>query len=393
MAAQVKGSTMRIRVLLLAGLLLCLIINHPAQAQKKRSPLLMLIGNNDYGDLWSWSGENQPLKQLTNWHYNLFPALSPDSKYIAYASVPQFAIPPDCSGWPPFNIWLLEVSTGNATRIADQPSKASYCGNTGDSTFIRRPRPAWSPDSKFLAWGESYIYPEMPKNGRIPYRLVVYNVAKRSQRIIVDDLPGEQQITNGQAVDWGEGGITYAAVSAAVEPLKTTVYIYDADGKQLFTKVIPESGSCLLDGVASRWVKNGAGMVLAVCIDYQPVLIDPVTGKQSELAGAFELYNPELPNALSLVATAAENRAIQWHVVTPGQPDHELDALSTAMYLTAEALNSAVISPDGQQVAYVGKDGLYVYDRSGEINKIAVTLEKKQQVLWLGWGHNVWRIH
>lgn len=382
---------MKFRTLLLSGLLLCLTMSNPVQAQQKRAPLLMLIGSNHYGDLWAWSGQNNPLKQLTNWHYNIFPSLSPDGKFVAYDSVPQFAITPECNGWRPFNIWLLEISTGNAIRIADQPPKASYCGSDAFS-FIRRPRPAWSPDSKFLAWGESYIYSGTSGNGHIPYRLVVYDVAKRSQRIVVADLPGDQQITNGQPVDWGERGITDAANSATDEPIRTTVYTYDADGKHLFTKAFDDTSPCLLGGVASRWVKNGTDTVLAVCINYQTILLDPTSGKQTELSADFELYNPDVPDALSLILTAGENGGAQWRVAVPGQSDHEIDAVSATMYMTADALDTVAISSDGQQVAYVGKDGLYVYDRNGEITKIPVSLEKDQELIWLGWGHMAWRI-
>src|SRR5947209_1689549 len=93
---------------------LCLVMGNTAHAEQNHSPLILFItGQHDpFGDFWALDAPGQPLRQLTQGGYHYTPVMSPDASYVAYDTVPKIAIPPDRSGWPPFDIWVLNIATG-----------------------------------------------------------------------------------------------------------------------------------------------------------------------------------------------------------------------------------------------------------------------------------------
>jgi hypothetical protein len=383
--------------LLRSGLILflvCLAIGSPVAEAQQRSPLMLHISSDaGSGDLWAWFGADQPPKQLTSGGHNFSPAISPDGKYVAYNSVPKFA-QVDCSGWPPSDIWLLEIATGNTVVIAEQPPNSIYCDHPKPPLFIRRPKPTWSPDSKALAWGESVITPHT--RAPVPNRLVVYNLAQRKQQVIVANLPGNQQITHGQEVDWGDPGIANVVFPVPFDTTysATDVHVYRTNGNPLFSQRFLKSSPCRVGNRSNLWIKEGSKTFLAVCIisgHERHVLIDPLTHRQSEMSGQLELYSPNAPDALSIFSTVDKDRFVSWHIASKGQAVRDI-AWRKNQPSDYELHEPVAISPDGRQVVYLEGKQLFIYDQSGQATPVQIPGKESQDVIWAGWGPTAWRI-
>jgi dipeptidyl aminopeptidase/acylaminoacyl peptidase len=154
-----KGSQRQAMGLLLLSLffLACATRTSTAQAQPpQQAPLILNI----QGDLWAWAGPGTKLQRRTNWGYNKAPVVSPDGKQIAYKSTAQVAV--DAirrvggygGGDLPANIWVLDVATNNAVRVADQPKDASLMNPNRPDKYIVRSDPAWAGDGTLVVWTE-----------------------------------------------------------------------------------------------------------------------------------------------------------------------------------------------------------------------------------------------
>src|SRR5579859_269825 len=117
-----------------------LLLQGSGTAAKSTTPIFLTLN----GDLWSVS-ESGELRQWTHWGYNDSPAMSPDGNHIAYRSLTQSTLDavdhpsPETLGGVdsrdlPANIWVLNTQSGNALRVADQPSP---------DTWMDRSAPAW----------------------------------------------------------------------------------------------------------------------------------------------------------------------------------------------------------------------------------------------------------
>src|SRR5690554_5869672 len=176
-------------LLLLAALIMAgaatLAPSYPAaQAQQPDAPVIYWRD----GDIWSWSPATGTIRQLTTWGYNERPVLSPDGQRFAYVSLAQITVNALAAGKPvfdiaPSNIWLWDIGTGQATRLADQPPGATYQPDDGSpGNFIVRGTPVWSPTMDRLAWAE-YVVPSNE------YRLVAYRFATGETQVLVPELP------------------------------------------------------------------------------------------------------------------------------------------------------------------------------------------------------------
>src|SRR5262245_55698595 len=91
------------------------------------APLLVLSA----GDLWTWTAKQGKLARRTNWGYNNVPVISPDGKQVAYKSTANVAVEaikksgPVAGGELPSNIWVMDIASANAVRVADQPPDAA----------------------------------------------------------------------------------------------------------------------------------------------------------------------------------------------------------------------------------------------------------------------------
>lgn len=317
------------------------------------------------GDLWTWSGGK--LQQRTTWGYNEAPILSPDGKTVAYKSTAQIAV--DVlkreggigGGELPANIWLLDVATNNALRVADQPPGASMMASNVPDKFLIRSAPTWSPDGKALAWTE--LNQEFGKSS-----LVVYTVATRTARTIVTDLPPFYGVPSSLLVRWGAGGIAVETVTQ-VKPgdvnAEGGLQVYDPAGKLLSSA---KFGS-LTDFL---WIRADKRDLLAVHSNGPAdkpytigkwLLFDPAASQVSDMPGVPELYSLAAPDGLTLfpASTAIDTG---WNIGLPGGGEVPLLADKKAY-----GLPFAAISPDGKQVAFSvqGKASLYTDGRVTQI--------------------------
>ena len=90
------------------------------------------LADNGFFNIFAYSPQTLPLSRLTaNAWDDITPAISPDGKWLAFASNKN-------SYW---DLYLLELSSGNIVRLTDTPEYDAA--------------PSWSPDGAFLAY-ESY---------------------------------------------------------------------------------------------------------------------------------------------------------------------------------------------------------------------------------------------
>lgn len=379
---------MKYRLPILAGLILWLSIGNTAYAEQETAPLLILISEYPHqGNLWAWTAPDQPLKQLTTWGYNYFPVIAPDGKSVAYDAVPPDFTKDQCCGWPPANIGIVNLETGKNTQIVAQPPDIA-------KGVTHRPQPAWSPDSKSLAWGEIPRY-NVESDGTLTgfdsYQLVAYELDTQRWHVVVPNMPGVNGLVDGTVVDWSTTGFTFYGSSGNAP----TIYIYSADGKLLVQQALRAYNPCVDEPVLrATWVTDHNRLYVHFfgdCSKPSPdeFLIDPVTGHVSQTSGVLERYSPSAPDGMSLFSTRVDDKAQPiWNLVIPGKSPVQLD-IDTTYY---SAVGLVAIAPDGRRVAYLSHDALMLYDSDGQIRTVGIKLKENQDIEWIGWGPVGWRI-
>jgi WD40-like Beta Propeller Repeat len=121
-------------------------------ALAQQTPKVLLVE----GDLWLKSSSGGQLIRLTNYGHNFTPVTSPDGKWVAYLSIPEFTL--KYAQKDTFtNVWLMNLKTKKAIRIGGQPN----------TDFARRGALTWSGDNKAIAW---------LKFGKNAQSVVLYNL-------------------------------------------------------------------------------------------------------------------------------------------------------------------------------------------------------------------------
>jgi dipeptidyl aminopeptidase/acylaminoacyl peptidase len=385
-----KGSQRQAMGLLLLSLffLACATRTSTAQAQpSQQAPLILNI----QGDLWAWAGPGTKLQRRTNWGYNKAPVVSPDGKQIAYKSTAQVAV--DAirrvggygGGDLPANIWVLDVATNNAVRVADQPKDASLMNLNRPDKYIVRSDPTWAGDGTLVVWTE--LGQDVAAQPQGAYTLVIYDLASNLARRIDLKLPPQ----------YGVPAAPQVAGSAAYLAVRSTVFATDAKGSAtgLDSLLIYDTQGALIStaqiGLLTEftWIKyQGKDYVAVVSIgspdtpaDPHWLLVEPRSGRVSEMPGIPELYNPAAPDSLGLVPRSL-GTAPDWQIVAPGKPLAQLGTIDD-VYAISSVLT---ISPDGQQFAYVKDGAAYIYS-AGQAVKVGAT-----EVSALAWGPMAWRV-
>lgn len=359
-----------------------------AQAQAtSQAPLILNI----QGDLWAWAGPSSQLQRRTNWGYNKAPILSPDGKQVAYRSAAQVAVDAvkQVGGYGggdlPANIWVLDIATNNALRVADQPKDASFKNPNRPDKYIVRSDPTWAGGGALVAWTE--LSQDVATQVDAAYTLAIYDVAGNTTRRIDLKLPAQ----------YGVPAAPQLAGSSRFLAMRSTVFATDAKGSATGqdSLLIYDTQGTLVStakiGLLTEftWIKyQGRDYVAAVSISSPETLTNPhwilveaQSGRIGELPGFPELYNPVVADSLGLVPKSL-GTAPDWQIIAPGRPLAQLGTIDD-VYAISSVL---AISPDGQQFAYVKDGTVYVYS-AGQAIKVGAT-----EASALAWGPVAWRV-
>ena len=347
------------------------------------SPLILHIGMGTTGDLWSVSAPGVAPVQMTNWRYNYSPVLSPDGDYVAFLSTPTAVVNDIAangarSGVTPANVWIMHTFYGYAVRVADQPTGASY----DKGGFIMRPTPAWSPDSKHLAWLELSGY----DSGKPAYQLVAYDVSdiKAPKNMFAVKAPGYELPAaglSGETVSWSAAGIGYT-VTGGTDPatgqmMPSRFYLYDTLGALIMSEALADP-SCGIYG----WVT----------VDQPRAVLCSFNNSQTN----YVVLKPHDKTVMSLadfgVLKLMQRGELGVHHLTwVKNPTKQYTSTPYGWQLddhTDIILNDPVaISPDGLLVVTVSSPNSYtVYNKSDLPYTATLNLTGNQRLDWVGWG-------
>jgi len=341
---------MQKRTLWLFMLLALLVSGVTAQAQTAAEPLIFLKD----GDFWAWDGT---LRQLTNSGYNARPILSPDGSRIAYSAISEIGIATLETGFVgesplPNDIWVLNLVDGRAERIVEQPIGASFNVQNTPSNFIVRSDPAWSADRNRIAWSE-LVFPDFT------HRLVMHDLTSDSTTVIAN-LPEPAGIPGPATVRWVGSSIAIltSLYDAASDEITDATQAYSLDGTQTIDMRLTGNDANDFAIDIFEVMQSGQAYIGISYISGYWQLIDPLTGVEQQmniLPEIFGLQAPDDSNALQFfpyLSTDGTQRLYDWSLVSPFQP----------INLPYNGFVSGItLSPDGQSVAYLDLDGVYIW--------------------------------
>lgn len=237
--------------------------------------------------LFLFEPQTLPLTRITNGEWDdITPALSPDGTRLAFAS--------NRDG--PFDLYLLDLLTGEVTRLTD----------TSDYDAS----PTWSPDSLFLAY-ESYSPDE---SGNDNLDIYVAPVDGSSTPIRLTDDPGADH-----SPTWSPLGRQIAFVSTRTgEPEIWLADLQNVD--QRFSNVSQNPNSLDLH---PAWNPNGTALAWATLTDGYHLLRGAALNEQAQApaaqgAGDWPVYSPDGDVLLTALETPNETYLTAYHLPSGG---------------------------------------------------------------------------
>ncbi len=365
---------MRNRLLFLCLSLFFLAVG--AVSAQDATPLILWIR----GDLYRVDSFDAAPVALTQNGTISGPVLSPNGQRIAYKAAAPVGMEAldrvDASGFIadidlPGDIYFLDLASGQSTQLSMQPRDASlFVDGVPDHATIRS-TPVWSPNGEQIAWTE-FDYPDGQPS------IVISGVDYDALGAIAENIPAP--IVQGAAppLRWGSGGI---AVNASTDAAGDQDYLlYDTRGKLLSH---PRLAAVPNDQVVDfAWIEG----INQLGILYQSsgwILIDPATGV-AQAAPTIPEITTAANGSHTLRFGADPTDGFFWEVV-----DTNAAAAGSPAQVT--------LSPDGQQVAFIGfpsSGAVSVWhdDDTTAIPNTGSNLDELQ-VGALLWGYTYWTIN
>jgi len=313
----------------------------------------MIAFNN--GDLFTWSLSNNTPQQLTFWGYNGGAVLSPDGSTIAFTSY-DGAVGDAIErgdlftefGDLPANVWLMDIATQEFQWVNDQT------GAVEDGIY--RSYPVWSPDGTRLAWTELNGFPNTS--------IKVYDLTTETISTVTNefDLGYQDAGLYLPRLKWGDGGISRILFNIVGEDFtaKSTLEVYDPDTGDLSTmdlSFIDPDGTAY---ISHHWVNIDGKDTIALQVDSNWGLVDMSSGSYQPLNTPPVLQKVG-DSSLQLLPVYSGSYSFEWYVNNGG-------SVSSLGYsdFTINSANQPTISPNGEIVAWHGRDGVYIWDTGSQ---------------------------
>jgi hypothetical protein len=364
---------------------LLLLMTWTSNAQSTETPLVIWKD----GDIWTWT-EIDGLTQLTEWGYNEMPILSPDGTRIAYHSTAQQVIGSAnaemFAGQQPSNIWIWDLTSGEATRIAEQPDNVT----ASDLSFgVIRSRPTWSPDGSQIAWTQ------YNRNGdffNATFQLVVYDFATETSQVIVENLPLGYQDAGIYlpSVEWGESGLLFAIATVLDEGLPrqvgSEIRVFTAQGD---LQLMVEWGYAY--PYELFWITSGGQEWIAVGYGTGWDLLDPFTGAIQPMDGLPQLVNRLSPDSVAPLLLDIHygngSTTYKWNMISAVGESTISPVTETIQ------LNLVTVGPDGSSVAYLTDDAIntqFLDDVQMLVTDESLTPDYMSGILW---SPTTWQVY
>ncbi len=302
------------------------------------------------GDLWKFNLADDSAAHLTDWGYTGGPILAPDGSKLAFLSTsPEFIAQVNAGtaaqsdGTPPGNIWVMDIARESLTLIADR-SGASTAG-------YLRSLPAWSPDSRKLAWLEL----DPGAHGVNAAALKLHDIAANATSLLAANVDIGAQ---GSSVDmptprWGPGGI--AMLRLDHQALFIDFYDSTTGALTSYDLQLNESGdNAVRDFV---WVDHLGSSLVALQIQDYWEIINPHDGTRLRLSDPPRLKNRAISGAMQLIPASVANADgdwdIHWYATTGAN-------LQYSGYVSPRVNSNFLpaLSPTGTAMAWHGGDGV-----------------------------------
>jgi len=296
------------------------------------------------GDLWKFNLAEDSAAQLTHWGYNGGPILAPDGRTLAYLSTsPEFialfnaGTATQSAGAPPANILVMDIATESFRLIADQ-SGASISG-------YLRSLPAWSPDSRKLAWLEM----DAGAQGVNAAALKLYDFATNTTSLLAAnvDLGAQGSSVDMPTLRWGLGGVAMLRRDNQAQ----LIDFYDSSSGALTSYDLglnENSDNLVRDFV---WVDHLGSSLVALQIQDYWQIINPYDGTRLRLSDPPRLKNRSISGAMQLIPASVANAAgdwdIHWYATTGAN-------LQYSGYVSPRVNNNHLpaLSPNGTEMAW-----------------------------------------
>jgi WD40 repeat protein len=351
----------------------------PVRAQDDGAPLVIF----QYFDLWTCLPSEGTNTNLTESGVVLLPSMSPDGTRMAYLeyapiTLEAWQVLDDRSAMPPADVWIIDIRTGEKTLIAAQPEDASLLVPGVPNTAVIRSAPAWSPDGTMLAWSEMLPAPDHPSYRPIPlfdvtdHRLVIADLDGGETRIVTD-LPRIGFYDGPYRVAWGGGGLAVGDMRA-LDSDEIAVLVYDTNGT-----LLAEYRQFWQDEPRLRsyaWVMLDDRDVVGFSSDDGWRLFDPLANTWLDDFEGEIVITSQLDPATSLSLVPPTSDDSHWRVV---------DAFMRGAIPLDAAAQYITLSPDGQQVAYMGEFGEVFVWQNGQAEPVCY-IDHLSWPLDLFWG-------